>query len=363
MERRRQFLTGAAGLAGLSVAGCTNIFESDESDTGRDRTPTVAATVAENRGRQVYIPTHRDEMAMKGMAGAGDYRVGLMYTYPHQFWIVTGSETERVPFRDDDTVHLMTVVFDEATSTVLPIGAGVSVEIERDGDLVVEKSPWPMISQSMGFHYGDNFALPGDGTYDVTVSLSSMNVRRFGEFGGTFEERAETTFEMEYSDSERNDLEIRQFENRQGDPGAVSMMDMGMMPLSRVPAPSDLPGRVVGEGASGDATFVVSAVEEPPFVEGEDSYLLVSPRTPYNRVPLPMMALSATLESEAGTTFEGQLSAGIEPTAGYHYGAAVDGISSGDELTITVDSPPQTSRHEGYETAFLDMDAVGLTLE
>jgi hypothetical protein len=30
-------------------------------------------------------------------------------------------------------------------------------------------------------------------------------------------------------------------------------------------------------------------------------------------------------------------------------------VESSDELTITVDPPPQTARHEGYETAFFEM--------
>ncbi len=355
---RRQFLAGAAGLTGLGLAGCTDLIESNPAGGGRS-----VPTVAEDRGQEVYVPSHRDGMAMKGMSGAGDYRVGIMYTYPHRFWIVTGTDAERVNVRENDTVHLMTVVFDEATSTVLPIAAGVSIEVRQDGELVAEKSPWPMISQPMGFHYGDNYALAGDGTYDVTVSLSSMNVQRFGEFAGRFGERAETTIEMEYSRSERDDLPVRQLPDRYGDAGAVNMMDMGMMPLSTVPAPGDLPGRVVGEGESGDAGFVVTAVDEAPFAAGDGSYLLVSPRTPYNSVPLPMMSLSARLESDGEVVLDDTLSAGIDPTAGYHYGAAVGGIASGDELTVTVDSPPQMSRHEGYETAFLEMDAVALTLE
>jgi len=356
MDRRRVLMATAVG-AGLGLAGCTDLLGSNDAGGGPDR-----ATVADDRDQQVYIPPHRDGMAMQGMQPAGDYHLGLMYTYPHRFWIVTGTDTERVDVREQDDVHLMAVVFDEGTNTVLPIGAGVSIEVARDGDLVAEKSPWPMLSQPMGFHYGDNFALDGDGTYAVTVSLSSMNVRRFGAFDDRFGSSAQASVELEYSEAERNDLEVREFEDRYGDPGAVSMMDMGMMPLSTVPAPDELPGRVVGEGRSGDATFVVAAVEAAPFVEGDDSYLLVSPRTPYNRVPLPMMSLSATLEG--GTVpNDGRLAAGIEPSAGFHYGAGVDSISAGDELTITVDSPPQMSRHEGYETAFTDMDPVVLTLE
>jgi hypothetical protein len=357
MDRRR-VLTNAAGLAGLGLAGCTDRFGSTDDGTDPAR-PTVPA----DRDARVYVPSHRDGMAMQGTRDAGDYRVGLMYTYPHRFWIVTGTDTERVDVREEDTVHLMAVVFDAETNTVLPVGAGVSITIERDGEFVAEKAPWPMISQPMGFHYGDNYALDGDGTYDVTVTIGSIGAATFGALAGRFDERATTTFELEYSRSDRDQLEVRQFEDRRGDPGAVSMMDMGMLPLSQVPAPAELPGRVVGEGPSGDATVVVTAVDEAPFVEGDGSYLLVSPRTPYNRVPLPSMSLSATLSRGDEPVFDGRLAGGIEPTAGFHYGATVDAVEAGDELTVAVDSPPQMSRHEGYETAFVDMADVALTLE
>lgn len=354
---RRQFLSGATSLAGLGLAGCTTPLGSGGDSGGRD-----VPSVADGRAERVYVPTHRDGMAMKGMAAAGDYRVGVMYTYPHRFWIVTGTDAERVAVREEDDVHLMVTVWDEASGTVLPVGAGVSIEVERDGELVAEKSPWPMISQPMGFHYGDNVALDGDGTYAVTVSLGGMTVDRFGAFAGRFEEGADATVEMEYSAAERNELPVRQFPDRRGERGAVSMMDMDAMPHSVAPAPADLPGRQVGEGESGDARFVVTAVEAAP-VAGDGAYLLVSPRTRYNDVPLPMMSLSATLERDGDVVHDGRLSAGVHPDAGYHYGASTEALGAGEDLTISVDSPPQVSRHEGYETAFLEMPDVELTLE
>jgi len=93
-----------------------------------------------------------------------------------------------------------------------------------------------------------------------------------------------------------------------------------------------------------------------------ETYLAISPRTPYNRYILPQMPLSATLTRDGETVFEGALSAAIGPDRGYHYGAAVDSVEPGDELTVTVDSPPQVSRHEGYETAFRSMADISMTV-
>jgi hypothetical protein len=50
--------------------------------------------------------------------------------------------------------------------------------------------------------------------------------------------------------------------------------------------------------------------------------------------------------------YDGSFDRTLDPDIGYHYGAVVDGVESGDSLTLSVDVQPQTARHEGYETAF-----------
>jgi hypothetical protein len=37
-------------------------------------------------------------------------------------------------------------------------------------------------------------------------------------------------------------------------------------------------------------------------------------------------------------------------------------VESGDTLELRVTTPPQVARHEGYETAFLEMPPTELTL-
>ena len=356
---RRQFLSSAAaaGLAGL--AGCTDLFETRRLD----EEPGGEPQVLEDRPDAVYVPTHREGMEMIGTGEAGEYTVGLMYSFPHRFWTVTGSQAERVDVREADDVHLMASVWDGETGTALPVDAGPTMALERDGDLVTEKTPWPMLSQNMGFHFGDNFALEGDGTYAVRVAVGAMDVERFGAFEGRFAERGEVTVEFEFSASARDDLAFERLEDRAGDRGALDLMEMDMVPTSTVPAPADLPGRTLGRGESGDATFAATAVEEAPFADDGGAYLLVSPRTPYNRIPLPTMSLSFALERDGEVVAEGPLREGLDPDAGLHYGAAVEGVESGDALTIGVDAPPQASRHEGYETAFLEMPDVAFTVE
>lgn len=350
---RREFLTATTALTGTAAAGCTGLFETR---------PAGEPPVVEDRPDAVYIPTHVEGMEMSGMVEAGEYTVALSYSYPHRFWLVTGRETERVSVQDDDSIHLMMSAWDTETGVVLPT-ASHTIELTRDGDLVDERSLWPMLSQSMGYHFGDNVALTGDGTYTATVRIDPIDARRTGAFADRFDETVTAEIEFPYSQETRDDITVEMLEDRQGEEGAVEPMEMEMLPVAEAPPSDALPGEVLGEATSGDARFVSTVVRDADRfgVEGE-SYLAVSPRTPYNRFPLPFTTLSATLTRDGDAVFEGALRATVDPELGYHYGAGIEGIESGDTLTIAVESPPQVARHEGYETAFLEMPDVEFTV-
>jgi hypothetical protein len=340
--RRRTFLAAGAGAASAALAGCAGSF------------PTQAAgapPVLEDRPAAVYFPTHVEGMQMAGTGGAGDYRFGLTYSYPHRFWNVNGTEVSMTEIGSGDDIHLMAIVWDAESRQILP-DTGLSLEIERDGELVSQEVIYPMLSQPMGFHYGANFGLDGDGSYDVTLSVGGVSTRRSGAFAGRFADGASATVGLEYARATRDEISYEVTADRAGERAAVPPMEMGMggmsMPTGRAPAREDLPG-VLGEGTSGDAAFVVGALDAPPEgIEGNGRYLYASARTPYNRMVLPAMAMEATTGG-----FDGELTATLDPDLGYHYGAVVDEVG---EVEVRPTLPPQTARHEGYETAFMDFE-------
>ena len=98
------------------------------------------------------------------------------------------------------------------------------------------------------------------------------------------------------------------------------------------------------------------------FLDRDDWGNVVSPRTPYNRVPLPEMELHLALERDGETVEQLPLEPTIDHAAGFHYGGAVSELRDGDLATIDIRAPPQTARHQGYETAFIDMTAVAVEL-
>ena len=345
---RRRFLVGA-GLAGVStLAGCGSL----QSQSTR------APPLVENRPEATYLPTDREGMAMIGTGEAGDYMVGLTYSFPHRFWTVTGGNAEQVSIRDADSVHLMATVWDPETQLVLPVSAGVAITISQDGDTVAEKPPWPMISQNMGFHYGDNYELAGDGLYDVSVRVQGMTERRLGALSDRFGSAGEMSVQFDFAQSALEELTYEEFPDRQGSREALSLMNMEMMPTSQVPAAEDLPGDLLGTASGSDEVYAATWLADADFLADGESYLAVSVRTPYNRVPLPMMSLDGVVEADGETVFEDALTESIHLDIGYHYGAVVGSTTQSPSVTVETVAPPQVSRHEGYETAFLGTPTV-----
>ena len=296
-------------------------------------------------------------MEAVGTADAGPFRLGLLYSYPDRFWEQTGKKQYRRDVEDSDTVHLMATAWDPATGTVFP-EVGLTAEVKRDGELVTQEAVYAMLSQRLGFHYGDNFALPGDGTYDVTVSVGGLQLTRTGAFEGRFDQPASATFSFEYARADRNRLETREPENV-GEPGAVAPQEVTDVPNAFAPSKDALPGTILGVPMVDDArvtTTLLRGSDAERF--GGDRYVAVSPRTPYNELLLPGMGLEYRLLRGGERVDAGTLTRTIDPDLQYHYGSTLPALESDDELVVETLTPPQVARHEGYETAFVEMDPV-----
>jgi len=353
--RRREFLAAAGGLGVAGLAGCLGLFETESLTT---------PPVLDDRPDAVYFPTHVEGMKHATTVDVGEYRLALLYSYAHRFWTVSGTDRTKKPAEKD--VHLMATLFDPDTETVVS-DTGLSMAVERDGDLVAQETVYRMLSQRMGFHYGANFPLDGDGTYDVQVTVGAVDEspRLTGAFEGSFAEPRTASVPFEYTQAERDDIAFENTEDRAGERAATDAMSMGTFPNAVAPSEGALPGRTLGTGSHADAEFVATlstdAFADRMGAGDDEAYLLVSPRTPHNRMVLPRMGLSATVDSD-GTTFDGRLTPTLDHEADYHYGAVVpatDPDTTG--VTVSVETPPQVARHEGYETAFLDSGTASLT--
>lgn len=349
---RRRDVLAAAGATGLAAtAGCLGFLETERAS----REPPVP----DARPDAPYLPSHTEGMEMAGMVANGRYRCALSYTFPHRFWLVNGESTERVDVEGGDDLHLMASVWDAETGVALP---ATSPQIRLTGPEGEENSfaPWQMLSQKMGIHYGDNIVLGPEGNYNATVQVAPGGTRRTENV-----EAPDSPVQFSFSFTfERNALTDLPFEDipadREGTEGAVEPMDMPPVQVSRVPPADSFPVPVRGTGATEGAELVVgSADQRGQFATADDeSYLVASLRTSHNRFPLPAATLDAEVLRDGETRFEGSLTAALDDELGFHYGATVPSLTDADEVTVEMWAPPQVSRHEGYETAFLGFDSV-----
>ena len=385
LSRRDLLYTTAIG-GSLGFAGCLERLGFEEQSAW-DTPPMV-----DDRPDAVYIPSSSEEMGVYGRASDGEYAVELSFTFPHRFWLVAG-DRERVDVQPEDTLHLMMTVWDDVTGVVLPVDMGLEI-VDADGELVHGDTPWSMLSQRMGFHYGDNVRLPGEGAYTARMSVGPVTTRRTGDLEGRLEPLSTLEVDFEYARSDIHDLSLNLTdEDERGALGALPLMDHGdhddhdghsdhddhdnhdddhndHHPTSRGPAIDTLPGTVLGTETTGDAAISAVVTDLERFVDedtadedqSEGPYLAVCPRTPYNDIILPFMSLSTTLEADGSTLLESRLVETIDHEFGHHYGLVAGDLEEADRVTVTVDTPPQVSRHDGYETAFFEFESVTFDL-
>jgi hypothetical protein len=413
LSRRRALAGAAAGAA--SLAGCTGgngdettgetpttTGSDDETPTttGSDDTAAPALVSVEDPPAAVYVPTHFESVRGLDPVRAGDVEFVPMVTYPHRFWTVSGEEAVETVPDDGEDVHLMVTVRDPETGTVLPVDSGVELTIRRAGESGPGSThaPWPMLSQEMGFHFGDNVPLGPDGTYEVDVRVGALGAETTGAFAGRFDEPASASFAFEFDQSFRDEvvagidyLDEDEWGRRgalanqmaggdDGDPRADGADHRGRerwlaelagrrygtyrrpAGATELPPASDLPGTLQGTPTTGDAVVAVTLLG-PDSRLAADRYLAVSPRTPYNRSMLPLSALGYEQTRDGERLTGGDLRPALDPELGYHYAATLADVAAGDALSVAFETPPQASRHAGYETAFLGSGTVRVTLD
>ena len=368
---RRAFLAATGVGIASATAGCLDFGSDDPTETPTDTgTPTESPTDTPGDGGRdlpsvaapdepvVYRPSHVDGRKMIGMQEAGPYMMSLMYTLPHDFWVFGGgAEKSYVSIKEGQNVHIMSAVWEPEYGQLLPTGNPDIRVAASDGQEIDHRSLWSMLAQQMGPHFGDNVGFPESGEYTVTVDVDPVSARQLGAYVDRFNSAESATFDFEFSFEEVNGLPT-QFLNDAGRPGALPPADMDMRPTGAVPDASGLPGEHIGTQRTADADFVVQLLESAPNgIESNAPYLAVSPRTPYNNYPLPFMGLRAVSPDRDAVI----LPAAIHPELGYHYGEAIPNFDSDEEFTLNVGTPPQISRHRGYQTAFIDFEDLKFT--
>lgn len=350
---RRSFVATLGTGALLGVAGCSS--NGDGGDSG---------TTSPGPGSgAIYLPTHRDEMAMLGRSGGNEgdrLQVALTATVPHAFTLVTGSRTNQAQINEDSTMHLMASVWDRETGLLAP-SISPSVTIYRDGEELTSMTPWSMLSQAMGFHYGGNVSVSGEGEYRFEVSLNEASEVLPESLRPVF---AQETVSITHSFDTASIADLGTVGvDAPGNPGAIEPMNMEMVTIVQQPAYDEAPLSFTEPQMAGDIRLAVGTTspDEIGGYEGEE-VLVVAPQTRYNAYPVPLAGLEVTVSRDDSAVFEGDLQPGLHPGVGYFYGAGVPALESGDSVTVSFTTPPQFARHVGYDAAFFGLPETTFTL-
>jgi Fe2+ transport protein len=108
-------------------------------------------------------------------------KIEAIRSAPLTFGVFSGTSMNLVKKTKKDSFHLMIKLTDARTGASIPY-ATVWCTIKKNGKIVFDERQWPMLSLYMGDHYGNNVALPGPGTYKLTVLIGPPQVARHPEY-------------------------------------------------------------------------------------------------------------------------------------------------------------------------------------
>ena len=166
---------GAAGSTATTGTGSTATGDSADMNgmsgmnMGTTPAPTSsAAASAEAAAAGVVNPVPTQVL---GTAVWQGMKITAQAMTPVPFLIDNGTSMQEVKPAKNTSFHLMVLLNDAQTNVAIPY-ASVWGTIKRGSETPFDESLWPMISRYMGPHYGNDVALPGAGTYQLSLLIS-----------------------------------------------------------------------------------------------------------------------------------------------------------------------------------------------
>ena len=186
--RRSRYLTVLMLLltSGVLVAALGGLTAYAATSSGGNARSAVASTEMSTGGMQM-TSTASSAMPMPmqirplGHAVWQHMDIVARASAPLSFTVFEGTSERTVRVTKADSMHLMVMLTDARSHAPIPY-AGVWATIRHKGKVVFDERQWPMLSLYMGSHYGNNVALPGPGTYKLTLLISPPQAARHPEY-------------------------------------------------------------------------------------------------------------------------------------------------------------------------------------
>ncbi|WP_249011072.1 iron transporter [Conexibacter sp. DBS9H8] len=187
---KRPLLLAATSLAVVAISGCAAANKNAADPTsvtapaGASATAGAGSAVGSSgagmSGMNMHTTTVLNAHGVPTpvpikVLGSGDWKdmkITAEEMTPVPFYVYNGTSfSEEKPARNA-SFHLMVMLNDRHTGVAIPY-ATVWATIKKGSQTIFNQRQWPMISEYMGPHYGDNVTLPGPGTYRLTVLVSA----------------------------------------------------------------------------------------------------------------------------------------------------------------------------------------------
>jgi uncharacterized protein involved in high-affinity Fe2+ transport len=167
---------GSAAITGAATTGTGSTATGDSADMngmsgmnmGTTPAPTSSAAASAEAAAGDVNPVPTQQL---GTAVWQGMRITADAMTPVPFLIYNGTSMQEVKPAKNTSFHLMVLLNDAQTNVAIPY-ASVWATITQAAKTPFDESLWPMISRYMGPHYGNDVALPGAGTYQLSLLIS-----------------------------------------------------------------------------------------------------------------------------------------------------------------------------------------------
>ncbi len=187
MTRVKQAL--AAGLLATALAGCAG---ADKNQTNSTKTGNATAGMNMSASGVSVTAGGVKPVAIHTLATAywQDMKIQAQTMTPVAFVVFTGGGKERtVKPPKNAAFHLMVMLTDRHTHFQIPY-AGVWATITNSaGKVVYNDQQWPMISEYMGTHYGNNVPHLAPGRYTLKLLISPPVSARHLEYAHVWQKQ------------------------------------------------------------------------------------------------------------------------------------------------------------------------------
>ena len=179
---RRACVVAVAGMSCAALAACGSSVGLTSTSTEAAKPSATTAAAGMSMGPQSSVDGIKPIPTQ--VLGNSDWQgmsISAMAMTAVPFVIFDGTHERMVKPPRHVSFHLMVKLDDAHSHYPIPY-ANVWATVRKGSKLVFDERQWPMLSEYIGPHYGNNVTLPGPGRYQLSLLVSPPVAARHIEY-------------------------------------------------------------------------------------------------------------------------------------------------------------------------------------